>query len=105
MHTYNFATRESYELWFDQQKIETTYASARSKRSNDYLEKSYTCNCSNSIGKILSSPFITLFYKIFLLSSGHGSNCSKRTEKAGGSIKLYGVCPPISFKYKALENR
>lgn len=73
IETHNFATRESYEQWFEEQKIKTNYVSARSNKFNDYVEKSYNCNRSNSEGYI--------------------SKCSKRTEKAGGSIKIYGVCP------------
>ncbi|XP_030767273.1 uncharacterized protein LOC115891022 isoform X2 [Sitophilus oryzae] len=73
IETHNFATRESYEEWFEEQKIKTNYVSARSKKINEYVEKSYNCNRSNS--------------------EGHISKCSKRTEKAGGSIKIYGICP------------
>lgn len=70
---HNFATKESYEVWFETQKIETGYAFMRSDKRRDHVIKYYSCNRSNL--------------------KGHISNCSKRTEKAGGSIKIHGVCP------------
>lgn len=42
---------------------------------------------------------IKIFYKRFLLFLGYDSKYSKQIEKAGGSIKMYGVCPSrISIK-------
>lgn len=95
METHNFVTKESYEAWFETQRIETQYASTRLNRYSDYVEKSYTCNRSNLKGICKwYMPFLTiLFNKTYFLFSGSSSNCSKRTEKAEGSIKIHGVCP------------
>lgn len=94
VETHNFASRESYNQWFEEQKLETTYAVARINRYNDYVEKFYMCNSSSSLGKMQNVPLnIALLYKIFLISVEYGSKCSKRMEKAGGSIKMNGVCP------------
>ncbi|XP_044761586.1 uncharacterized protein LOC123318880 [Coccinella septempunctata] len=71
--THHFPSSENYEHWFETEKLERIYAVHGVKKYKDYILKSYVCNRSNS--------------------KGFESKSCKRMEKAGGSIKIYGVCP------------
>ncbi|XP_050513098.1 uncharacterized protein LOC126888761 [Diabrotica virgifera virgifera] len=71
--TFEFSSKQEYETWKDMQKIETSYVSHRTIRRKEHKIMYYDCNRSDL--------------------QGYKPNYKIRTEKAGGSIKIKGVCP------------
>ncbi|XP_050517017.1 uncharacterized protein LOC126891787 [Diabrotica virgifera virgifera] len=71
--TFEFSSKQEYETWKDMQKIETSYACSKTKRGKEHKIMYYDCNRSDL--------------------HGYKPNYKIRTEKAGGSIRIKGVCP------------
>ncbi|XP_050509448.1 uncharacterized protein LOC126886513 isoform X2 [Diabrotica virgifera virgifera] len=65
--------KQEYETWKDMQKIETSYVSHRTICRKEHKIMYYDCNRSDL--------------------QGYKPNYKIMTEKAGGSIKIKGVCP------------
>ncbi|XP_063921905.1 uncharacterized protein LOC135136511 isoform X1 [Zophobas morio] len=70
---FEFCSEQQYEDWRNAEKVDTNYAKYRTNSCKSYKTINYECNRSNT--------------------KGYGSNYCKRTEKAGGTIKIHGVCP------------
>ncbi|XP_063913738.1 uncharacterized protein LOC135130302 [Zophobas morio] len=70
---FEFSSEQQYEGWKNAEKVEAKYAKYRTTSCKSYKTVNYECNRSNT--------------------KGYESNYCKRTEKAGGTIKIPGVCP------------
>lgn len=63
--TSKFISKERYEQWLGEEKIEMNYAMCRTRRNTDHIEKTYICNRSNSTGNRVHLEIFQQIYLIF----------------------------------------
>lgn len=94
-----FKNEEEFETWRAIDNRNVDYVKRRYRKTSDGLVVYYECNRSNYTGlylfvihhyTIISSK---IMYQLPVLFLGFISQSTKRSMKAGGSIKIAGYCP------------